>query len=900
MAGIGGDFLNDLVLVAKTAAVSGRRARVAAYIKTAVITVTPGAGQMIVNMNGRDYILRGAEADAFRKEYVAIQRPEAKVNALVEKYMNALQPLKKQTVPMAPGVLEREQQETRAKELADADKYWAGHGAPTPQEEKRYMTQSAAYVEHKEEGQGQAPDFKPLTGSTDGEFSDITGAEDTDLSKMGDQEISMGDLVEIKGDMVPGQVFEVGFVRDGNAKLQDPKTHERIPQGYAKNWIPVGSLKKVGISNPEGSRLANKKADAASALVSSLQEGDEVRGRVGANEFVGAIESINGDKVVVKSPRGPKRTFDIKDLRLESEVEAERAHGKQEWEEEGRQLSEAEKAQRREERIQNSVSVQSPTGSAGQMVPELQRRGYSLTLKYKAPQYLQQAETEWSDWTGGEQLSDECSKQYDTMYGREWTLVYNDKDRNMPVFFEIDPMGTHEGKRSLKPIGLSQKDRVVVNYPEIISELVKAGLRMNCGASTQELGGTMASAEKKACGDMCAQCDEEVQLPAAIQVMDGGEKSLPPAETTLPESEKEAAVEPFLTKKQMKPIADMAWGDVKKHLETAPKDCPCFFCKNKGTSTEKESAYTPEETQNQSKMKWLPYRKPDGQLYWMDANGVEHQYEKALSGRDLFSLEDAHMKDAGFNFFFPGQVLKEFYPEVQHEIVNYPNENNSPMIEDIDLDSALDTSILGSVRMYADSGSNYVSTAPGGIGIGRDGKPQVLDGAPLRKENDIRGGMFMDEFHQQYDGVPGALLAVASWKPTKTAGDEKQMFNKFLKLVMGEIAATMIAAFKVTNRPMTLNQVPGIGEVQLTQVEQPSSLSSFNIVNTGSRVKYLLDKLNDGDIKEAIDKARAQAAVWLDDPSGGFVYEVFVRAETIDTDSLILKYKFVTGTKESE
>lgn len=249
-------------------------------------------------------------------------------------------------------------------------------------------------------------------------------------------------------------------------------------------------------------------------------------------------------------------------------------------------------------------------------------------------------------------------------------------------------------------------------------------------------------------------------------------------------------------------------------------------------------------------------------------------------------VDDAEIKEAGFNFFFPGQVVKEFYPELQHEIVDYPNENNSPMIEDIDITAALETPKL-----------SYVSTSPAGaVGIGRDGKPQVLDGAPLRKENDIRGGMFLDEFHQQYEGVPGALLTVASKVAAK---DEQHQFEVFLKKVMAEIAAAFVAAYKVTGRSI-LNMVPGVGEVQLAQVEQPSSLSSFNIVNTGSRVKYLLDKLNDSDVKDAINKARAQAAVWVDDPNGGFVYEVFARAESIDTDSMILKYTFIIGTKETE
>ena len=59
-----------------------------------------------------------------------------------------------------------------------------------------------------------------------------------------------------------------------------------------------------------------------------------------------------------------------------------------------------------------------------------------------------------------------------------------------------------------------------------------------------------------------------------------------------------------------------------------------------------------------------------------------------------------------------------------------------------------------------------------------------------------------------------------------------------------------------------------------------------------------MDKLNDGDIKAAINDAWAQAAVWNDNADGGFIYEVVVRPETIDTDSLVMKYKFVCGTRE--
>jgi hypothetical protein len=273
---------------------------------------------------------------------------------------------------------------------------------------------------------------------------------------------------------------------------------------------------------------------------------------------------------------------------------------------------------------------------------------------------------------------------------------------------------------------------------------------------------------------------------------------------------------------------------------------------------------------------------------------------------ETLEKEAAESKEAAINFFFPGQVLREFYPDLQHEIVDYPNATNAPMKtpevigEADELDNAVDAMLepgtLEAVEDVIPIAAGYVSTDPAGaMGIGRDGKPQVLDGVPLRKENDIRGPMFLEEFYDQYNGIPGEALMMASVKTA--AADEAKQFGLFLQKVCGEIAATMVAAFKVTQRPL-LDKVPGEGEVQLAQIEQPAGLASFATVNTASRVKYLMDKLTDSEIQDAVNEAFAQAAVWHEGPSGGFVYEIFVRAETIDTDSMIMKYKFVAGTKE--
>lgn len=304
----------------------------------------------------------------------------------------------------------------------------------------------------------------------------------------------------------------------------------------------------------------------------------------------------------------------------------------------------------------------------------------------------------------------------------------------------------------------------------------------------------------------------------------------------------------------------------------------------------------------------------DEEAYMSGGTGVKK------AGDGMAKTETELEKEAGFNFFFPGQVVKEFYPEIQHEIVDYPNATNQPMsgagspeivgdggheLEGI-LDEALDTNIMEMIQLPADIGeveplamaaADYSSTSPaGGLGIGRDGKPEVLEGAPLRKENDIRGYMFTDEFYGQYEGIPGAAMAVAS--KTAAEGDETKQFALFLKKVCGEIAATLVAAFKVTSRPL-LDKVPGMGEIQLDTIEQGSGTTMpLGQITQGGRVKWLMDKLNDGDIKAAINEAWAQAAVWNDNSEGGFVYEVFVRPETIDTDSLVMKYKFVCGTRE--
>jgi hypothetical protein len=308
--------------------------------------------------------------------------------------------------------------------------------------------------------------------------------------------------------------------------------------------------------------------------------------------------------------------------------------------------------------------------------------------------------------------------------------------------------------------------------------------------------------------------------------------------------------------------------------------------------------------------------------------------EHLRTGIDEYKREQFGSKKeaGGMNFSpsnVPSQVVQEFYPELQHELISYPNVTNAPMVNPeisgdqhtlgtapaegigeaaliMNNESPSEEELLpGALEDAFDQLSivSYVSTSPAaGAGIGRDGKTQVLEGTPLRKEDDIRGPMFMEEFHAQYQGIPGNALAMsASAVISKkvAAAEEKQQFSLFLKRVMGEVAASFIAGFKVTSK-MPMNKVPGVGEIQLAQIEQTTNASAFNVVNTGSRVKYLMEKLTDSEIQDCVNAAFCQGAIWHEAKEGGFVYEVFVRAETIDTESMLLTYKFITGTREAD
>lgn len=123
--------------------------------------------------------------------------------------------------------------------------------------------------------------------------------------------------------------------------------------------------------------------------------------------------------------------------------------------------------------------------------------------------------------------------------------------------------------------------------------------------------------------------------------------------------------------------------------------------------------------------------------------------------------------------------------------------------------------------------------------------------------------------------------------------------DKFLKGVLGGYAAQLIAVFQVTNKPLALS-APFEDRLDLAETIRvtggPSATAQAQEAAV-AQFQTAMNKMSDDQKKMLVDGAIAQAAVWCNNAkgSGGYNYEVFVRAESLDGTTLVVKV--VTGTK---
>jgi hypothetical protein len=242
-----------------------------------------------------------------------------------------------------------------------------------------------------------------------------------------------------------------------------------------------------------------------------------------------------------------------------------------------------------------------------------------------------------------------------------------------------------------------------------------------------------------------------------------------------------------------------------------------------------------------------------------------------------------------FTLMVPGQVLEGFYPELAEQLEIQPmgrEYNHSPSPEM--LQRSLD---------QQDSGDE--TKGPAGVGLGPN-EPQG-QAAPLRKELSLRGPGFTNTFYTPHDDLDPSSLMMASKKGSKTASVEnKAKLADVLKKICGQVAASLVAGFQLTSRPL-FTDVPQEWTLDLASLEsgiQSISAGIMPVQQTGFGFKALGADLNDSDMVEALNTAWAQAAVWNDEGDTGFTYEVFVRAEKLDLEALTLKLKYVIKKKD--
>jgi hypothetical protein len=277
---------------------------------------------------------------------------------------------------------------------------------------------------------------------------------------------------------------------------------------------------------------------------------------------------------------------------------------------------------------------------------------------------------------------------------------------------------------------------------------------------------------------------------------------------------------------------------------------------------------------------------------------AREKFTKGLSDKNNFrrfeawsdppvDKKESFLEKKAFTLMVPGQVLEGFYPEMAEQLAIQPvgrEFTHSPTPE-----------MLQMQLEKTDEGD--ATKGPAGMGLG----PSQPQGAPLRKELNLRGPGFTNMFNAPHDDINPSSLLMASKKASKTASAENKVkLADVLKRICGQIAATLVSGFQVTQKPL-FTDTPMEWTLRLNDLETGLLLANAGILpvdQTGFGFKALADGLNDTDMIDALNGAWAQAAVWNDEGDAGFTYEVFVRAEKLDIETMTLKVKYIIKKKD--
>jgi len=202
-------------------------------------------------------------------------------------------------------------------------------------------------------------------------------------------------------------------------------------------------------------------------------EGTAVRVAMGSGSFLhGDVQEVSADSVKVKG-----RWFPLAAVQTEEEVEQQIKANVNTDRRLRRVEQEAKEAAELALKNGPPVLAYKPTGTEtyADFTPWFSSEDYTLTVQVR-PSNREAAENEYISWAG-ESIPEDHIREYDENgFGREWILTFPYNEA-AAYPFPIVVSGTGGGLALGQAAGILFKNRVRVNYTEIIEPLVRAGLR---------------------------------------------------------------------------------------------------------------------------------------------------------------------------------------------------------------------------------------------------------------------------------------------------------------------------------------------------------------------------------------------------------------------------------------
>jgi len=258
----------------------------------------------------------------------------------------------------------------------------------------------------------------------------------------------------------------------------------------------------------------------------------------------------------------------------------------------------------------------------------------------------------------------------------------------------------------------------------------------------------------------------------------------------------------------------------------------------------------------------------------------------------------SHYRKLAFDWMAPDQVLRDFYPEMRNQLQTnmHDKDDYHPVKPD---EQEREGSANDDITLNDhESKEKHTLTSPGLISTEEGG----ASGAPLRSgERNIRGPFFTDQFYKIHADIPASSLVIkSSLNKLAAETDKVALVETYLSSLAAEIASSLLAAFVVEPK-LNFIDIPTEGKIDLKS--SPSvflnPMLSRDVQDPiVSQLEMFFNGLNDNELTDAINAAWAQSAVWKEDNANGFLYEVFVRIESVDIDNMTISYKFVAKKKE--